>query len=529
LVVGLVAVRAEQRRTAAALAAETQARQQTREALNALTDDVIEKLFAQQPQLGDNERAFLHKVLGFYQAFAAERGETEEARAVAADGQFRVAKVRAFLGERSEAVSGYREAIRLSERLATDFPAVPEYRQDLAMSHNNLGLLLADLGKRTEAEAAYRQALALREKLAADFPAVPEYRQGLAHIHNNLANLLNRPGKLPEAEAAYRQALSLQEHLAADFPAVPAYRQDLAMSHNNLGFLLADLGKPAQAEAAYRQALALKEKLAADFPAVPKYRLELAASHNNLAALLADWGKPAQAEAALRQALAIEEKLAADFPAVPEYRQRWAASCTNYGTLLYTQKRAQDGLEWFARAISLLQANLAAGAPTLTDRQFLRNAHQGRAVALMALHRYAEAVADWDRAIELDRGPQRPAMRLQRALALAHGGDHAKAVAEAGALTRDDNTSGDTLYDAACVYGLSAHAVKDDAQRQEQYAGQAVALLRRARAAGFFNAAAQVEHVQKDDDLAALRDRADFRQFVADLQKRLAPRTRPKP
>jgi serine/threonine protein kinase len=152
LVVGLVAIRAEQGRTAKALAAETKARQQTWEALNAMTDDVIEQLFAQQPQLGDHERAFLHKVLGFYQAFAAAKGQTQEGRVVAADGEFRVAKVRAFLGETSEAVRGYREAIRLWEQLAADFPAVPDYRQRLANSHKNLGSLLRSLGKRPEAE-----------------------------------------------------------------------------------------------------------------------------------------------------------------------------------------------------------------------------------------------------------------------------------------------------------------------------------------------------------------------------------------
>ena len=65
-------VTAEQEKTKQALAAETKARQQTREALNSMTDEVIETLFAKQPQLGENEKAFLRKVLGFYEAFAAD-------------------------------------------------------------------------------------------------------------------------------------------------------------------------------------------------------------------------------------------------------------------------------------------------------------------------------------------------------------------------------------------------------------------------------------------------------------------------
>ena len=144
-------VTAEQEKTKQALAAETKARQQTREALNSMTDEVIETLFAKQPQLGENEKAFLRKVLGFYEAFAADRGETPEARFVAADGQFRVAKVQAFLGENIEAAAGYQEAIKLEEKLLADFPGVPAYRQGLARSLNRLGVLLTGLGKRPEA------------------------------------------------------------------------------------------------------------------------------------------------------------------------------------------------------------------------------------------------------------------------------------------------------------------------------------------------------------------------------------------
>ena len=272
-------------------------------------------------------------------------------------------------GETSGGGGAVPPGLAIQEKLAADFPAVPDYRQELAGSHNNLGSLLADLGKRAEAEEQYRQALAIQEKLAADFPAVPDYRQDwpaatttwgfcwpvwgnerrrrsstarrwpsrrswpptsppCPTIGRNWPSATTTwgfcwpdLGKRAEAEEQYRQALAIQEKLAADFPAVPDYRRELAVSHNNLGILLAGLGKRAEAEEQYRQALAIQEKLAADFPAVPDYRQELAGSHNNLGDLLAGLGKRAEAEEQYRQALAIQEKLAADFPAVPDYRR----------------------------------------------------------------------------------------------------------------------------------------------------------------------------------------------------------------
>jgi tetratricopeptide (TPR) repeat protein len=173
-----------------------------------------------------------------------------------------------------------------------------------------------------------------------------------------------------------------------------------------------------------------------------------------------------------------------------------------------------------------LETNMAQDTRTVTDRLYLRNTHSSRADALMDLRRHAEAVKDWDRAIELDEGQRRQAFRLLRAEALAHAGDHARATAEAAELTHDDQTPGRALFDAARVHGLAVLAVRE-APLKEPYASKALALLRRAQPAGFFNTAAQVEHLRKDDDFAVLHDRADFKQFVADLEKKLAPSLAP--
>ena len=118
----LARVTAEQQKTERPLTVATRARTQTRVALNTMTDDVIQRLLAKQPILGDEEKAFLQKVIGFYEAFATERGDSAEARSVAADGQFRIAEVRAFLGERNAAVEGFVKASHLWEKLAADFP-----------------------------------------------------------------------------------------------------------------------------------------------------------------------------------------------------------------------------------------------------------------------------------------------------------------------------------------------------------------------------------------------------------------------
>jgi serine/threonine protein kinase/tetratricopeptide (TPR) repeat protein len=491
--------------------------QQAMDALRATTDDVIEQLLGARPALGPVEKAFLQATLKRWQTFAAEQGEGQRARAIRAEGVFRVALLRLKLGQKEEAAAAYEEAIQLYSQLAADFPAVPQYRQSLAGSHGSRGVLLADLGKRPEAEAAFRRALGIGEKLAADFPAVPEYRQWLATTHGNLGLLLAGLKKSPEAEAAYRAALKIQVKLVTDFPAVPEYSQAFAESSNNAGVMLAQSGKSRLAEALYRMALKIQEKLVAAYPDVPLYRDNLANSYNNLGMLLDGLGKRPEAEAACRKGLMLLEKLAADFPAVPGYRVRLGASEVIFGDLQRTGQQPEQALPWYARGIETLEGVLRQVKTDATAQQYLRNAHWGRAVALDDLKRHAEAAKDWDKAVELSTDPQRTGIRINRAASRVRAGHVDAALQEAEELVKVADAS--TLYGAARVFALAAGR-RDEAGgalSREQCARRAVALLRQIVARGWNDP----EHrMKKSDDLNALRRRDDFKKLLAELEKK---------
>src|SRR5262249_15256960 len=130
---------------------------QAMDALRATTNNVVQQLIGAKPRLSATEKVFLESVLARWQAFAAEKGDGELARAIRAEGFFRVAKLRAYLGERKEAEVDYRRAIDIDEKLVAEFTGADDHRQALGECFNNLGNLLEDLGRRTEAEDAYRR------------------------------------------------------------------------------------------------------------------------------------------------------------------------------------------------------------------------------------------------------------------------------------------------------------------------------------------------------------------------------------
>jgi tetratricopeptide (TPR) repeat protein len=294
------------------------------------------------------------------------------------------------------------------------------------------------------------------------------------------------------------------------------------MSHHNLGNVLAVRGQQPAAERAFRRALDLYEQLVAEFPAVPEYRNELASSHDGLGNLLADLGQRAAAGQVYRRALDIKEQLADDFPDVPEYRLGLAGSCVNFGHLVRDQGQAEASMAWFDKAVALLEPLVRQEPRLLAGRLFLRNAHIARAQALDKLGRHADAVKDWDRALELNAVPaQEPGLRSGRARSLARAGEHARAVAEANTLAGANEVAAGTLYGLACVCAIASAKVKDADNRgagaprlAEQYANRAVELLRQAVARGFQDAA----HMKKNRDLDALRDREDFKRLVSELE-----------
>ena len=503
------------------------------------------------------------KTLPFYERLTQIQEGDAELDVDRARAFHRLAFVQQKMGDFAAARSHYEQAASMWERLAIDSPTVATYRQQLATTCNNLGVVLESLEKRREAEAAYLRTVTIREQLVGEFPDNPVYLHELGGALHNLANFLNDEGQtkraitlyqqaiqrqqaavardpkdrtaweflgnhhnnmglllhhasqLEEAVMALRQALTIQEKLVADFPRAPEYRHELARSHCSLGNVLRDQGKRKDAEDEYRGALAIQEKLAADFRAVPEYLEEEGFTHTNIGNMLRDAGELGDAEAAYRSALTIQEKLAAEFPAVSAHRSALAGNYVNFGHLLQNNGKLAGSVEWYDKALTIL-VPLTTGSPRLVkERMFLRNAYWGRASALSKLSRHAEAISDWDKAIAVNDQPEaRPGLAALRIAAVARSGEHAKATADADAMAAAPDVDGGTLNVLAKVFAISAASVENDAQLRERYASRAVELLRQTAAKGYKD----IEQLKKEDDFRSLRDREDFKRLLRELE-----------
>ena len=493
-----------------ALQAEKAAKQRALQSLRSLTDRVVERKFTQSSAqtLTDEEREFLRSVQQQWEGFAAVAGNDAESRAIRAEGLYRVGWLRHRLGELDNAEQNYADAVELWQQLVSEFPGRPQYRELLANSHNSLGSMLASSGRLQDGERHFSAALSLRKKLVAEFPTRGEYGLSLVRSHHNLGLLYRIAGRLPEAEQHFSAALALQQRLIAEFPNRPEYRAEMASCHNNMAGVLRSTGRLSEAEQHFTAALALQQRLIAEFPNRPEYRSELASCHNNLGLLLQALGRIKEAEGAYTRAIAVCKRLTADFPAVSEHQITLAAACCNLGHLLRETDRPEPSLAMYSEAIATLHAVLERRPKELMARHFLRNSHWGRAQSNDRLGRYDQAVADWNRALEL--APEQTAIRLGRARSLARAGRAAEAVAEANKLRDLPTWDAHDLYNLACVYAVAAGL---EADKKSEYAHSAMELLRRAVRNGWKDAG----HARLNPDLNPLRDRDDFRTLLADL------------
>jgi serine/threonine protein kinase len=430
----------------------------------------------------------------------------------------------------------YRKARDLQVELVQAHPGVERYRDTLALTHHNLGNLYKSTSRLGPAEKSYGRAIEFWQKLRHDHPADPAYPRRLAGCLTNLGLVYVQTRRAKQAAAAYREALGLLRKLAADHPRIPNYRDMLARGHNNLGEAYQVLRRWNQAETAFGESCRLRQQLVHDHPRLPAYRVGLARAQANLGKLFYSTDRAKQARLPLANALKIQKGLVHDYPAVADYRVDLGCTYVFLGEMECLLDNEPAALNWFEQAVQELKAVLKKEPRQTVARRFLTTAYGQRALALNELGRHADALDDLDRQLEHAGGEKSERWRLVRAQALAGTGRYGPAMVEVEALVGGKSLSpGLPLYPLACVCSLCSAAVRRDdkltgeeqERRGEQYAARAVALLKMAKAAGFFKTAAQIEEMRKDKDLEALRGRRDFQELFPGPARKGQPKGAP--
>ncbi|MBI1853195.1 MAG: serine/threonine protein kinase, partial [Planctomycetes bacterium] len=471
-------------------------------------------------------RQLLGTAREFYEEFLRERSNDTSLNRDFASALVNLGLIDRQMVDAAQAESSYQKALDIYSRILETSKGSASAMLDFLLAANNFALLYSETSRPEQGEALFRRALD-----AAAASPVARADEGclaqIANLHDNLATMYVRIGRGPEGETAHQDGLAIRRKLATDHPENEDYRNALVKSLNNLAARFATTGRAADAEPLLREAVAIDERFVKDHPGMPEYENDLAATDNNLGGVYTLLGRLDDARRTHRKALALRDKLVREHPVVLDYGISLAGSYCNLGELECREGEPAAGLEWLGKAIDALRGVLEKEPKHAIAIYYSSYTESWIARGLGQLGRNAEALAHWDRAIELDARDD-PAIRIGKALTLARLGDHSKALALASEAASKLLTSGEDLYALAAAYAQSARAVAVDDTRPEterraladDHAAHALQALRKAAAAGYFASDSTVEKTPHDPDFAALSERADFRDFLAELRKK---------
>jgi tetratricopeptide (TPR) repeat protein len=270
---------------------------------------------ADTPDVEDLRRELLGKAERFYEAFMYQAPRSEESRRDLAMAHLRLGHIHRLIAKLDDAEREYKDAIGRFETLIADLPK-PEYRSALGSAYNWLGeVLRSQAGRAADAEQAYGKALDIQQPLANEAGALGQYREELARTLYNRGILLSgAPASADRAQRDFRQAIAILEPLSQENTQAA---QELARVYNNLGSLISvDLARSGDAQGLWEKAIAIDERLLAADRDNREVKFELATFAGNLAALLNERGQRDESERRSAQSMALMEELARVAPAI---------------------------------------------------------------------------------------------------------------------------------------------------------------------------------------------------------------------
>jgi len=159
-------------------------------------------------------------------------------------------------GRADEAIAAFEESLTLLASYRKREPSDSHGREKLAAASLNYSNALAAGERFDEARARAESAVKIGEALVYDFPDVPSYSADLALSHQQLFKLDFHGNALDAAAEHLTRSLDLQQSLVREGKIVPSFSAELANGCNSLAALELKRGRPRESIAAADRGIA---------------------------------------------------------------------------------------------------------------------------------------------------------------------------------------------------------------------------------------------------------------------------------
>jgi serine/threonine-protein kinase len=449
------------------------------------------------PDFDAERREVLQQALTLYRELLQDNSTDPDVRLETARSYVQMGDIHKQLDEDAQAAHDYDRAIEMLIVLVAEHPSVTRYTKALAHAHDQRGLLYwkdeSNPRGNLDAEACFRRSLPLWERVAADDE---EARSKVVMGNYSLACILVRTGRGPEGERVFARTLELQKKLLRT-ASTPKSLGLLGSIHNSAAAHYLDTRQWPRVEEMVKASLAIFEKLPPAQRKEIKVQYERAYAWHCLGIACAAQDRPKEAAEDYRKGMEVFEELIGVHPNLPHYQEEMASSLDDWAEMYESRGWLTQAEKSYREAVVIRKKIVAKyGESLIHIRKLARTyvtlgkiqARAGRGEAARESFREALATAE-----KLARAPNKHARMLR---------DLAGGLAQA----------------AAAAAGNVSRPLPEREKNAELFARQVIAMLERARQAGWFAKATNVAGMKSDPNLEFLRSREDFRGWLKRLE-----------
>lgn len=407
--------------------------QQTDEALDQsqatleLAQEAIKDLGAEAADLYDNYPArneLLQKILDYHTKLLAMNANGASLATEAAT-YAEIAWLHQEMGENENALRAYEYAASRYETLMESSSAAARYRAQWMRCLENVAMAERRAGELKRAQQTVHRII---DMLGSQVDGLPESQVELALAHNNLGLILADSGRLDDAARHYQTSIdSLKRMRSGNAVLSPRALETLGSTCNNLGQLRRQQNA-ADAESWVQQAVDAFQGLAAAEPDNIAYAAKLANAYNNLAGVKTREDAHAEALEAYDRAIEIQRALVLRDSMKLQWKRDLAVSLNNSG-LLASRRRADGDAEVRFREALRMQMDIVKMMPdNVANVSYLGGMHNNLAMVLVRERRSLDAARQYDRAVDCQRyahqkSPDNAAFRDRYSKTLVNYGD----------------------------------------------------------------------------------------------------------
>ena len=300
----------------------------------------------------------------------------------------------------------FQRAVELARESLKLQPGNRNFRQELALGLDGLGLRHMANGELRQAEAIFRETLQLRLDLRNEGGPDRDFEQYVARSHAYMARVMSAMKQPEESEKQFRETIRILDRLVKDFPRQTYYRNSLAGYTGELRDQLDDARMPEIRELT-AEAAAHYAKLFDDAPTEPQNLRNQATTVFRLAKRLEAIKDLESARAVYLQVLAINERVIKQFGGLPGDRDSRGWNLSDIANVSEAAGNLADAEIYFRKSVDQFRELADEAVGDIGFARSLTSRGEGVVRVLKKSGKTAEAieasrgvVADWRRVAE---------------------------------------------------------------------------------------------------------------------------------